>query len=263
MSDDQRPLNERPHNGRPQDDENGVPELSRLRDVELSAQDRHEIWQELEDRMDRWEQQKPRRTGRRLLVSATAVAAVLAGLVVAYDQLSMFQHTTPAAEEGLQRKVVPPQTQPADRKRLVQEIMTLAKLGQVPNCPFTADQSLIDEVKQAWGEPDRQDAVGKGIYATYEKRGFTFGFNKGNQIFDVRTYAEDVRQLDLETVKKELGEPDHINEYSDETTPLQDIYVYNAGSLYELQLIFPKVTAQNPTPRLDHISVYCDSLNVR
>nr|WP_236588221.1 YjgB family protein [Tumebacillus amylolyticus] len=251
----------------PYDEELPIPELSRLREIHLRAEDRHELWQSLESRMNHETKQQPRRTRRRFLWSAATVAAAVIGLVVAYDSLPIFQTHSPTAPTAEQpAKPAPVEQQPLSaqaQQDLVREVMSLAGLGKVRNCPFAADRDLIDSVKQAWGEPDRQDVVGHGLYATYEKRNYAFGFNKGNQIFDVRTYAPEIKQIELQSVTSVLGKPDHINTYSDPTTPEQEIYVYQAGESFELQLVFPKVTEQQPNPLLDHISVYCpkDALN--
>ncbi|MBL0388643.1 DUF4309 domain-containing protein [Tumebacillus sp. ITR2] len=60
-----------------------------------------------------------------------------------------------------------------------------------------------------------------------------------------------------------LSKPDHVNTYSDATTPEQEIYVYQAGKSFELQLVFPKVIVEQPNPLLDHLSLCCpkDALN--
>ncbi|WP_390621929.1 DUF4309 domain-containing protein [Paenibacillus thiaminolyticus] len=39
------------------------------------------------------------------------------------------------------------------------------------------------------GEPDKDEFAGQGMYATYEKRHIVFGYNKGMQLFDVRSAA--------------------------------------------------------------------------
>lgn len=256
-----------PEDKQQMDSSNAMPELSRFREVELSAEDRHSLWQSIEERMEDWSEQRPRRTRRRILWGATAAAAALVGVVVAYQQLPfgempspLFQ--TPSAEHpNVPNPIQTPENnqltldEPAQQS-LVLEIQNLASHGKIPNCPFTADQDRIDEVYKAWGNPDHQDLAGKGMYATYDKRLFAFGFNKSNLIFDVRTYAPDVQALQLATITKVLGKPDHINQYNDASTS-QDIYVYKAGDRFELQLVFPKVTQQNPNPKLDHVSVYC------
>jgi hypothetical protein len=136
----------------------------------------------------------------------------------------------------------------------VQKIANLAKEGLVPDCKFAADKSLIDQIQKEWGEPAHTGVAGKGIYATYPQHGFDFGFNKGAQVFDVRSYTATIKQIKYSTVKAVLGEPVQVNSYAD---PKQSILIYKAGDLYELQFIFPEPTAQLTDPMLDHISVFC------
>ncbi|WP_152559221.1 YjgB family protein [Tumebacillus flagellatus] len=236
-----------------------IPELSRLQSIQLTTEDRREIWQGLEHRMQNESSQRNRRSRVRLYWSAATVAAAIAGLVVAYDRLPVFHSPAEPAPNAMQPYTrAPVDMQPltgADQQKLVRDVMSLASLGRVPDCPYTANQDTMSTVRAAWGRPDRQDTVGRAQYATYQARNFAFGF-ADNQIFDVRTYAPNVRKVELQAVTAVLGQPDHINTYSDATTPEQDIYIYKAGDQFELQLVFPKVTASQPNPYLDHISVY-------
>ncbi|WP_243120827.1 YjgB family protein [Pelotomaculum sp. FP] len=73
---------------------------------------------------------------------------------------------------------------------LLNEIMQSARQGKIINCEFPVETTVIETVKERWGEPDKSEyiAAAKGTYTTYTKYNVVFGFNKGSQIFDVRSY---------------------------------------------------------------------------
>lgn len=222
--------------------------------VELSPEDRQEIWEGLERRMEEWEAKHPRRTRRRprgLWLSLGGAVAVLAGVVVTYSWLGlggqgMEQAGPPAPPASHLGASLTPAAKIADIQRLASE-------GRVPDCPFVVRAARMSDVEQAWGQADKTDAAGKGLYATYAERGFAFGFLTGEPIFDVRSYAQDLREIRLSLVKRELGNPLQVNRYQDQQYD-QDIWVYQSGD-YLLQLVFPHVTDEAPDPALDHVSV--------
>lgn len=82
---------------------------------------------------------------------------------------------------------------------LINTIVSLAKQGKVINSVFAAKVTVIEDVEKAWGKPDKMDYVAqaKGTYATYEKQGVVFGFNKGLQIFEVRSYDSGLKTVTL------------------------------------------------------------------
>ncbi|AHV96026.1 YjgB family protein [Paenibacillus sabinae] len=136
---------------------------------------------------------------------------------------------------------------------LLQELLELAKQGKAPGIPFAAHTDLIDDVKKAWGEPEKEESAGKGIYATYNAKHVVIGFNKGSLIFDVRSSAADLQQLTLKQIEEALGKPNDVK-----TSGNDSIYIYNAGAQYQLKFVILKSTGQ-----VDHISVFSeqDSIN--
>ncbi|AEG59056.1 YjgB family protein [Desulforamulus ruminis] len=136
---------------------------------------------------------------------------------------------------------------------LLNKIMQLARQGKVINCEFTANTTVIETVTGQWGEPDTMDYVpqAKGTYATYTKHHVVFGFNKGSQIFDVRSYDLEIKKLTLAEVKKTLGTPEMSRTYQG-----QDIIGYRAGTDYKLLFIFPQATPEEANPYVDHVNVF-------
>jgi len=108
-------------------------------------------------------------------------------------------------------------------------------------------------VKEQWGEPDKAEYIytAKGTYATYAQRSVVFGYNKGSQIFDVRSYGDSIKELTRNKVEEVLGAPANTHYYTTE-----DMLVYQAGEKYQLLFIFPKASQQNADPRLDHYNVF-------
>lgn len=133
----------------------------------------------------------------------------------------------------------------------VEEMMKLAAEGRVAHSDFAVEHGLMDDVEKEWGEPDKDEFAGQGMYATYEKRHIVFGYNKGMQLFDVRSDDPEVQKLTLEDVVKALGKSKDVRETGGDA-----IYVYKASPDYELKFIVPKPTAKNRNPHVDHISVF-------
>jgi hypothetical protein len=77
------------------------------------------------------------------------------------------------------------------------------------NCEFPVKTTVIEDVKKKWGEPDKTDWIpaAKGTYVTYPKHNVDFGFNKGSQIFEVRSFDSRLAKIQLSMVKKVFGTP--------------------------------------------------------
>lgn len=145
-------------------------------------------------------------------------------------------------------------TQPTDeQKQFINTIVSLAKQGKVINCDFVAGDTNIEKVEKVWGNPDTRDYVkdAKGTYSTYTKHGVVFGYNKGARIFEVRSFDSKVKALTLKEVKQVLGTPPYDKIISGN----QHIIGYAVNSTFKLEFVFPKETATQPNPSLDHMNV--------
>lgn len=138
----------------------------------------------------------------------------------------------------------------------IRETLGLAKQGKVRGIPFSVDSSVLDNVESVWGKPSQEDVAGPGIYATYRTKNVAFGFNKGMQIFDVRSYATQFKHLSLADVISVLGAPGDTRYYGQ-----QKILLYPAGPDYQLLWVFSASKTSNPL--VDHVSVFCprDTVN--
>ena len=126
------------------------------------------------------------------------------------------------------------------------EIKTWAEKGMVKGSPFNALESTIDQVNSEWGEPDKVDQAGAGNYATYNNKQIVLGYNKGGEIFDVRSYVTDFNKITDKMIVKSYGKPKEIRDNNNE-----NIYVYVLRQGIELKLIIPKSSNV-----IDHISVF-------
>lgn len=138
------------------------------------------------------------------------------------------------------------------QKQLLINIMKLARQGKIINSEFTCKTTVIETVEKKLGKPDKIDWVpkAKGNYATYSKHNVVFGFNKGSQIFEIRSFDKKLDKLSLTLVKKTFGTPAY-----DVKSNGQEIIGYTAGQEYKLLLVFPAPTKANNDPLLDHYSV--------
>ncbi|QAY68280.1 DUF4309 domain-containing protein [Paenibacillus protaetiae] len=137
-------------------------------------------------------------------------------------------------------------SKPDESKALLETIEAAAKEGKVPGCNYAAHIALYDDIEKEWGKADKNDTAGKGIYAVYENKGITFGYNKGMLVFDVRSYAPELKLLTLKQIEGALGQADEKTTSGDD-----QIYTYNVNKQYQLKFAIPESTG-----KVDHISVY-------
>jgi peptidoglycan hydrolase-like protein with peptidoglycan-binding domain len=133
----------------------------------------------------------------------------------------------------------------------IKSIYQSAIRGQLPGLPFVVGQSNIDQVQNAWGQPNSENFAGAGTYETFSAHHAAFGMNKGAQLFDLRSYAPTLRPITENAVEQVLGRPGAVHYYGGET-----ILLYPAGPNNQLQWIFSTPTRDSTTPHLDHISVF-------
>ncbi|MCX9098230.1 YjgB family protein [Bacillus anthracis] len=135
----------------------------------------------------------------------------------------------------------------------VKNLFELAKEGKVPNVPFAAHTGDIEEIEKAWGKADKIEQAGNGMYATFTNKNVSFGFNKGSQVFDVRSYHAELKSITLQEIEKALGKPNSVKGNGEDK-----IYVYKVNNQFELKFIIPKSTG-----KVNHISVFSpeDSIN--
>ncbi len=106
---------------------------------------------------------------------------------------------------------VAPARAETDAQALLSSIDLLARQGWVLNCSYRVGSDTSGDVTSDLGEPDASDYVAsaKGRYATYEQACIVVGYNKGEQIFELRSLDERLSAITLRDVKAFYGEPDH------------------------------------------------------
>ena len=85
----------------------------------------------------------------------------------------------------------------------------------------------------------------KGVYYNYENYKFAFGCNKGDQIFEIRSYDENLNTINLEDIENYFGTPD----YESKTTEGEKVVGYKVSGDYKLKFVFNEHS-------LDHYSVF-------
>jgi len=135
---------------------------------------------------------------------------------------------------------------------LLLNIMKFAKQGKVINSVSPAKTTVIEDVEKKWGKPDKTDWIpaAKGNYATYSKRKVTFGYNKGSQIFEVRSFDDKLKSLSISKIKKVYGTPAY-----DIKTKSEEIIGYVANKEFKLLFVFPIPTIKKTDHLLGHYSV--------
>lgn len=138
------------------------------------------------------------------------------------------------------------------QKKVLSDILKLAKEGKIINCEFPAKTTVLENVENKWGQPDKTDWVpaAKGTYVTYLKKNVVFGFNKGMQIFEVRSFDKNLSKMSLSMIKEYFGTPAY-----DVKTNGQEIIGYTAGQDYKLLFVFPQASVNGTGKFMDHYSV--------
>lgn len=138
------------------------------------------------------------------------------------------------------------------QKALLASIMSLAKQGKIINSSFPVKTTVIDTVEKKLGKADKVDWVpaAKGNYATFSKYNVVFGFNKGSQIFEARSFDNRLNKITLSMVKKVYGTPAY-----DVKNKNEEIIGYTAGKEYKILFVFPKTANSSKDLKLDHYSV--------
>ncbi|QED49283.1 polysaccharide deacetylase family protein [Cytobacillus dafuensis] len=152
----------------------------------------------------------------------------------------------PAEKTQLQENASQPKEEKPVQAANLDEIMERAQKGMTSDSPYNVLNSSMKQVKAEWGEPDHVDKAGFGYYATYKNKNVVLGFNESGQVFDIRSYAKDLRSVTVKEAEEVFGEPMDIRMVNDEY-----IYVYKLNENIELKLIIPKNRKE-----IDHISVF-------
>ncbi|WP_426349006.1 YjgB family protein [Alloiococcus sp. CFN-8] len=139
------------------------------------------------------------------------------------------------------------------KKILLDTIMNLAKEGKVINISFTLKTNVIEDVEKEWGEPETSDWIpeAKGTYSTYPSKGIGFGWNKGSQLFEIRSFDSEIKKIPLSEVKNIFGTPDYDVKVNGE-----EIIGYVVNEEFKILLVFPEPTTSSPDPLMDHYSVF-------
>ncbi|MDI2585922.1 beta-N-acetylhexosaminidase [Psychrobacillus sp. NEAU-3TGS] len=144
-----------------------------------------------------------------------------------------------------------------EAESLVELVFELASKGQVLDVPFIAGETGIQEVYELWGESASKSELSTAIYEEYPSKKATIG-HQSDIVFDIRTNSEAIQQISLKDIEKVKGEEDAIK--YDELGQL--ILVYEVKSNYQLKWIIQKPTENEANPKVDHISVVTDLVEV-
>ncbi|MDF2675501.1 MAG: hypothetical protein K0R09_3773 [Clostridiales bacterium] len=144
------------------------------------------------------------------------------------------------------------QIQNDSQEVLLKVMMKLAQQGKIINSEFAVKTTVIEDVDKKLGKSDKVEWIpeAKGNYATYSKHNVVFGFNKGSQIFEARSFDNNLKNISLSMVKKAYGTPAY-----DVKAKGEEIIGYTAGQEFKILLVFKAPSSSNGDPVLEHYSV--------
>ncbi|WP_124040848.1 YjgB family protein [Clostridium perfringens] len=132
-------------------------------------------------------------------------------------------------------------------EKLLKDIKEKAVKGEIINYEFNLGAS-IDDVINKLGKPSSENYVAeaKGNYFNFDSYNLSFGCNKGDQIFEIRSLNKDLKSLDLNNVENFFGKPD----YNVTTKSKEKIIGYKITKDFKILFVF-----NTSTYKLDHYSV--------
>ena len=131
-------------------------------------------------------------------------------------------------------------------------MMDSAKKGLVIGCEFPVKTTVIEDVTDKWGKAAKTEyvAAAKGTYSEFTKQNVVLGFNKGDQIFEARTFDSKLSAVTLSKAKAVYGSPAYTNTSNGET-----VIGYVVSKELKILLVFTLPADKNSDPILDHYSV--------
>lgn len=133
---------------------------------------------------------------------------------------------------------------------LLNQIVSLAKEGKVINCDFVTGKTTIDDIEKVYGNPDKQEYISsaKGTYTTFAKKDLVFGFNKGMQVFETRSFDPRLQAISRSDIENVLGKAPYKATISGTTS--QTVLGYTMNSDYKLEFVI-----SDTTNLVDHVNV--------
>jgi len=133
---------------------------------------------------------------------------------------------------------------------LAEGMRYLATEGKVLGSEYPVGQTMFDVVEKEWGTPSATKMYQRIMYASYPEQGIVFGYNKGMQIVEIRSFDLRLRELTRSEIKKVFGEPKETHSVGD-----QIIDVYLLTNKFESKIVYSRPTAKAPDPHVDHMNV--------
>ena len=132
-------------------------------------------------------------------------------------------------------------------EKLLKDIKEKAVKGEIINYEFKLGDSIYDVIDK-FGKPSSENYVAeaKGNYFNFDSNNLSFGCNKGDQIFEIRSLNKDLKTLDLNNVENFFGKPD----YNVTTKSKEKIIGYKITKDFKILFVF-----NTSTYKLDHYSV--------
>ncbi|WP_170138773.1 beta-N-acetylhexosaminidase [Oceanobacillus chungangensis] len=139
-------------------------------------------------------------------------------------------------------------------KNKINEIYAQAEEGKIPGVPFVLGETTEQEVTTQWGDPETVIEAESKNYSEYPSKHVHIGYQQ-DWIIDLRLYdEEELSDISLNDIEQMKGEADDIRYYQDDDFD-QIILIYDVNKDYQLKLVFPNPTDENPNPVIHHTSL--------
>lgn len=153
---------------------------------------------------------------RKILILLLAAALMLSGCAGKSPESDQNTETTQAQSDAKASGAVMTSDVTADEaiEKLIADLKEKAENGKAIGSDFALKQ-VIEDVINTYGEPSEQPewhAQGKGIFISFADRQLEFGYNKGSEIFEIKSRVDAVKQIRYTDLIASLGEPDYLDD---------------------------------------------------
>lgn len=142
----------------------------------------------------------------------------------------------------------------ANIEDLLGEINIRAKEGMILNVDFKARDDSFDNIETHWGKAYKREFIeeAKGTYVTYLEKNTVFGMNKGEMIFEIRSFAKKIKEISLKDIVSFYGQP----EYEALLKNDERIVGYKVSNDFKVEFVLKNSKGKSDEQFVDHYGVF-------
>lgn len=142
---------------------------------------------------------------------------------------------------------------------VLENVFHLAEEGKIPDEEIVVGETKLDDVYDQWGKTDKKTDVEGVTYLEYPNQSTTVGV-ENDIVVDARSFQEDIKKIDLNTIEDYKDDPDDERYFKDDDEN-QIIFVYELPNDFQLKWVLPEPTDDNDNPNVHHMALTRDNVD--